>query len=109
MTAPSGHAEIETNGPLIVMSEAAMPPGVVLTRLGAQNDRLKFEDFDSMLTGVRIDLPDDSGVTFEDSDELFRADIQQRASGMDQTVIERMVSSKVVPIRRPKTCPPLLV
>jgi hypothetical protein len=54
-------------------------------------------------------LPEDFGAALEDSDELLRADIQQRTCGPDRAVIEPKVLARVVPVRHPSISPPLLV
>jgi hypothetical protein len=97
-TSPA-RAEIATNGPVVVMSEAAMHPGVVTTLDGSG----------SVFTGVGIDVSDDFGVALEDSVELFRVDIQQRTYRMDRDVIEPKASSRPVSIGHANISPPLLV
>jgi hypothetical protein len=108
-SALSLQAQIVTNGALIVTSGAVMSGGLAFARLSSQDATTRISGSDSMFTEVRLDLPDDFGVVLEDSVELFRGDMQQRPSAMDQAVREPKVSSKTVPIRHPKTAPPLLV
>lgn len=88
------------------------PPGAVFAGSTYQGDSLRFNCSDSMLTGqVEIGLPDECGVAFEDDDsiEMFRIDIQQRAFGIDRVVIGPKVASQAARNTRPNISPPLLV
>lgn len=100
-TSPA-RAEIASNGPVVVMSEAATPANVV-AMLGSP------EGSDSVLTGVGIEVSDDFGVALEDSDELFRVDNQQRTYRMDRAEIEPKACSKQASIGHANISPPLLV
>lgn len=100
--ASPARAEVMSDSPLVVMSAAATPANVV-AMLGSP------EGFDSVLTGVGIDVSDDFGVALEDSVELFRVDIQQRTCRMDRPVTEPKASSNPVSIGHANISPPLLV
>lgn len=79
-------------------------------RVTCQRDSLSLTGSDLMVTEpLKIGVPDDIGIAFEDSDELFRVDFQQRTFGMDQAMIEPKVASQAVPNRQPNISPPLLV
>jgi hypothetical protein len=72
----------------------------------------RFNGSDSMLTGlVEISARDECEVAVEDQDsiEVFRIDIQQRAFGIDQAVTGPEITSKVARKTRPNISPPLLV
>jgi hypothetical protein len=65
---------------------------------------------DSMLTEhVEINLSDEVGLAFDDSDEILRVDFEERALGIDQVTIGPKVASKGVRNLRPAISPPLLV
>jgi hypothetical protein len=65
---------------------------------------------DSILTEhVEINLADDVSVAFEDSDEMLRVDIEQRAFGLDHITIRPKVFSSAVRNLRSVISPPLLV
>ena len=75
-------------------------------------DSFRFNGSDSMLTGlVEISAPEEFEVAVEDQDsiEMFRVDIQQRAFGIDRVVIGPEITSKVARNPRPNISPPLLV
>lgn len=63
----------------------------------------------SFTASAGIALPEEFGAALEDSDEMLRADIQQRTGGPDQAMIEPKVLAKAVPARHPSISPPLLV
>lgn len=76
------------------------------------SDALRFESSDSELTKpVEIGMPEEFGVAFEDEDsiEMFRFDVQQRAFALDRTAIGLKVVSKVAQATRPNISLPLLV
>lgn len=100
--ASPARAEITSDNPLVVASEAATPANVV-AMLGSP------EGSDSVFTGVGIEVSDDFGVDPEDSVELFRLESQRRTGVIDYVAVELKVSSHVVPTRHPSTSPPLLV
>ena len=58
---------------------------------------------------VEFSLTDNIGAVFEDSDEMLRVDIEQRAIGAHRTKIEPKVSPAAVRNPRPTVSPPLLV
>ena len=58
---------------------------------------------------VELSLTDIVGAVFEDSDEMLRVDIEQRATGIDRITIEPKVSPAAVRNLRPTISPPLLV
>jgi hypothetical protein len=73
---------------------------------------LRFACSDSMLTQqMEIRLPDEFGVAFEDDDsiEMLRVDIHQRAYGIDRVVPRPRVASQSASHTRPNISPPLLV
>ena len=72
-------------------------------------ERVKVDASLAPLTTFKVGGPAD--VLFEpaDSDELLRADIQQRSCGPDRLTIESKVSGKAVPTRHAPISPPLLV
>ena len=75
-------------------------------------DALGFNGSDSMATVVvQIGMPDEFGVAFEDEDsiEMFRFDVQQRAFSVDRTMIGAKAAPKIAWNTRPSISPPLLV
>jgi hypothetical protein len=102
---------------LIATSEAANPSNVSVAPLApglaassCHHDVSPIPASDSMLFEQReIGLPDESNVPFEDSIEVFRVDIQERAFGLDQVEIGPKVGLKVARTTRLNISPPLLV
>jgi hypothetical protein len=58
---------------------------------------------------VAINLADDVSIAFEDSDEMLRVEIEQRAFGIDGVAIRPKMDSRAARIIRPNISPPLLV
>ena len=58
---------------------------------------------------MKIGAPADFSIALEDSDELFRVEMQPRTFGSDREMIESKVASNVAPRRQAKISPPLLV
>lgn len=129
------HGQAATSEPLIVTSEAVMgvcgatpsfcgsrlanltnayvpPPRAVFAGSTYQDDALRFNCFDFMLTEqVEFGGPDEYGVAFEDDDsiEMLRVDIQRRTFGIDRVAIGPRMASRAARNMRPNISPPLLV
>jgi hypothetical protein len=63
----------------------------------------------SFTPSPEVVLPEDFGAALEDSDDLLRADVQQRTGGPDRTMIEPKVSTRSAPASHSSISPPLLV
>jgi hypothetical protein len=73
-----------------------------------EGEALAFNEADSLM---EIGMPDEFSVAVEDEDsiEMFRFDIQERAFSLDRTVIGLKVISKVAQATRPNISSPLVV
>jgi hypothetical protein len=95
--------------PSLLTQPAAGEVGVVAAGSIGQDEAILFHGFDSILTEqAEIGLSDD-GVAFEDSVEMFRADLQQRIFGIGRAKSGPKTSSKAAQNTRPNISPPLLV
>ena len=78
--------------------------------ISGQRDASSVSSSDSLILTVHVGLSlTDVGAVFEDSDEMLRVDIEQRAIGADRLTIEPKVSPAAVRNLRPTISPPLLV
>jgi hypothetical protein len=92
--------------PVHAQTESSEPPNI-----SSQHDALSVSSSDSLMLTVHVELSvtHDVGAVFEDSDEMLRVDIEQRAIGIDRETIELKVLPKTVRNLRPTISPPLLV